>query len=148
MGLFALTAGNELWLAAQKIKESGNEYEYMLWHTLGDRIAEACAEYFHTEILCKGQKFGIRPAIGYPICPDHTQKTEVFEMLNATELAGISLTENFAMTPPSSICALWLPDKTAKYFDLGKISEEQIKDFCQRREVSEEVLKKYLAISL
>lgn len=148
VGLFALTAGNELWLAAQKIKESGNEYEYMLWHTLSDRIAEACAEYFHTEILCKGQKFGIRPAIGYPICPDHTQKTEVFEMLNATELAGISLTENFAMTPPSSICALWLPDKTAKYFDLGKISEEQIKDFCQRRNISAEILKKYLAISL
>ncbi len=127
----------------ESLKE--DNYISLLWQTLSDRLAEALAEYTHTEILCNGDKYGIRPAMGYQIYPDHSEKYKIFELL---EESRVSLTENYSMKPVSSVCAMFIPSKKAKYFELTQISKEQFANYASRKNVDSDILKKYIAIEV
>ena len=140
----------------------GDAYENILIQTLADRFAEASAERLHqqvrrefwryapeeqlsTEELLRESYTGIRPAPGYPACPDHTEKTRLFELLNATQDIGISLTESMAMQPASSICGYYFSHPESHYFGLGKIGRDQLEDYAKRKDFSVEEMEKWLS---
>jgi len=127
---------------------------------LADRLAEALAEHMHREVrlkhwgyavtenlsndeLIKESYRGIRPAPGYPACPDHLEKIGLFNLLNATELTGVSLTETLAMLPASSVSGWYFGHPHAKYFGLGKINQEQLEDVANRKKIKSSELKKW-----
>ena len=129
---------------------------------LADRLAEAFAEKMHEVVrkdlwgyavdealsndeLIKETYRGIRPAPGYPACPDHTEKIDLFRILNATELSGVSLTESLAMYPTAAVSGWYFAHPQAKYFGLGKITEEQIKDISQRKGLSFDEMDRWLS---
>ena len=132
---------------------------------LADRLAESLAEYIHekvrkelwgysknenlqTQELIKEKYIGIRPAPGYPACPDHSEKVKLFSLLEAEKNTGISLTENFAMLPAASISGWYFSHPESKYFGLGKISLEQIKRISIDRREEIHLTKKYLSTNL
>ena len=132
---------------------------------LADRLAEATAEYLHELIrkeywgydcsenlsndeLIKEKYKGIRPAPGYPACPDHTEKETIFNLLNATELTGVSLTESLAMYPTASVSGWYFGNPSAKYFGLGKIAMDQVEDISKRKKVDVDIMKKWLSPNL
>ena len=117
---------------------------------LADRLAEAFAECMHEKVrreywgyaadeklsnedLIKESYVGIRPAPGYPACPDHTEKYKLFKLLNATENAGIILTESLAMYPAASVCGWYFAHPESKYFGIGKIEKDQVEDYAKRK---------------
>jgi len=117
---------------------------------LADRLAEAFAEYLHevarrawyetgpklpTEQLMAERFRGIRPAFGYPACPDHSEKSKLFALLGAEE-AGLALTETYAMTPPASVSGIYLAHPEARYFSVGRIARDQVEDYAARKGVS------------
>ena len=129
---------------------------------LGDRFAEAFAEYLHLHIrkeiwgyasnenlsnsdLIKEDYTGIRPAPGYPACPDHLEKTTIFNVLNVEQEIGVKLTESMAMWPTSSVSGYYFANLESKYFGLGKIKEDQIVDYAKRRGISTEMATKWLS---
>ncbi len=134
IGAFAATAGTPLKRRADELAAAGDDYASLLACALGDRIAEAASEWLHRkvrrelwgyaaderlsadELLAEKYK-GIRPAIGYPVFPDHAQKRELFALLDVPAAIGVTLTESFMMTPPSSTCGLYFASPSAKYFD-------------------------------
>jgi 5-methyltetrahydrofolate--homocysteine methyltransferase len=127
-------------------------------------LAEAFAEYLHkkardewgygreenlnTDALIREEYRGIRPAAGYPACPDHTEKGPLFELLQATENAGIMLTENFAMQPGSSVSGLYFAHPQAQYFAVGKIGRDQIIDYAARKGMDLSTLERWLSPNL
>ena len=128
---------------------------------LADRFAEAFAERLHERVrkefwgydtneeldniaLIKEQYKGIRPAPGYPACPDHQEKTTLFDLLNATENCGVQLTENFAMMPASSVSGWYFANPNSKYFGLGKIQKDQVADYAKRTGKSIEETERWL----
>jgi len=128
---------------------------------LADRFAEAFAEALHLhtrkeywgydaqeqlspEELIKEQYKGIRPAPGYPACPDHTEKYKLFDLLNAQNNAGISLTESLAMYPASSVCGWYFSHPQSQYFGIGKIEQDQFKDYAARKGMDEATAEKWL----
>jgi 5-methyltetrahydrofolate--homocysteine methyltransferase len=128
---------------------------------LADRLAEALAEFLHlkvrteywgystneiptTEDLIKENYAGIRPAPGYPACPDHTEKNKLFHLLDATNGIGIQLTESLAMFPASSVCGWYFSHPDAKYFGVGKIEKDQLNNYAERKGMSEEDAIKWL----
>jgi len=134
----------------QKFEAAHDDYNKIMLQALADRFAEAFAEVLHmrtrkefwgydaneqlsSEELIKEQYTGIRPAPGYPACPDHTEKYKLFELLNATENAGISLTESLAMYPASSVCGWYFSHPQSQYFGIGKIQKDQLKDYAGRK---------------
>jgi 5-methyltetrahydrofolate--homocysteine methyltransferase len=142
-------------------KESGNDYRAILMQTLSDRLAEAFAELLHLKVrkslwgyasdenlgkdeIIDCQYRGIRPAMGYPACPDHTEKKELFRLLNATEITGISLTENFAMYPTASVSGLYFAHPQSHYFGVEKLSKDQIADYATRKEMPVEEVERFL----
>jgi 5-methyltetrahydrofolate--homocysteine methyltransferase len=150
IGAFAVTAGLgiESWVAAYEAAQ--DDYSAILLKALADRLAEAFAERLHervrrelwgyasdealsNEALIEERYRGIRPAPGYPACPDHTTKTVLFELLGATRHTGITLTESFAMYPAASVCGLYFSHPESQYFVLGRITREQVQDYAQRR---------------
>jgi 5-methyltetrahydrofolate--homocysteine methyltransferase len=131
---------------------------------LADRLAEAFAELMHLKVrrdywayspnenleledLIKDRFQGIRPAMGYPACPEHSEKATLFKLLDAENL-GIRLTENFAMWPAASVSGLYFAHPQSKYFNVGKISKEQIEDYATRKNISIELAEKYLSVNL
>ncbi|MFI3290515.1 MAG: methionine synthase [Opitutales bacterium] len=122
-----------------------DNYMSLLWQSLADRLVEALAEYTHREIFCNGQKYGIRPALGYAIYPDHSEKYKVFELL---EEEKVKLTENYSMQVVSSVCAMFIPTRQSKYYDLKHISKEQFLDYAKRKNVDADILKKFCAIEI
>jgi 5-methyltetrahydrofolate--homocysteine methyltransferase len=127
---------------------------------LADRLAEALAEYLHRLVregywgyeaaksfsndeLIQEKYRGIRPAPGYPACPDHLEKNSIFDLLNATEKLGVSLTESLAMTPASSVSGWYFAHPDAKYFGLGKITEEQVYDIAKRKNASFDTISRW-----
>ena len=131
---------------------------------IADRFAEAFAEYLHHQIrtkhwgyaatenlnneeLIKEHYKGIRPAPGYPACPEHTVKKDIFSLLQAKEI-GMELTESMSMMPASSVSGFYFAHPEAKYFSVDKIDEDQIDDMAKRRSISKDQLKKWLASSL
>jgi 5-methyltetrahydrofolate--homocysteine methyltransferase len=164
IGMFAVTAG----LGADKIEKrfeaAGDDYSSIMVKALADRLAEAFAEYMHervrtdlwgyaqgedlsSEQLIKEAYAGIRPAPGYPACPEHTVKADLFKTLQAEEI-GMELTESFAMYPGAAVSGFYFSHPESKYFVVGKIGQDQVDDMAQRRGVSKEELERYLAPNL
>lgn len=150
LGGFAVTAGlGADALVAQYDKEN-DDYKSIMAKALADRLAEAFAEYLHREVranwwgyaqtetlsnedLIRENYRGIRPAPGYPACPEHTEKTTLFKLLNATENAGISLTESMAMMPAAAVSGFYFAHPESQYFGLGKIGKDQVQDYANRK---------------
>ncbi len=151
-GGFAVTAGHGVEQFAQHFRAAQDDYSAIMVQALGDRLAEAFAEYAHRqarewcgfgagedlshEQLIAEAYRGIRPAPGYPACPEHTEKRVLFELLSAPSATGIELTESCAMTPPSSVSGFYLNHPEAKYFGVGKIGADQAKDYAARKRMS------------
>jgi 5-methyltetrahydrofolate--homocysteine methyltransferase len=148
LGGFAVTAGAGVETFAAEFKAAGDDYNAIMTQALGDRIAEAMAEYFHKQgrdfcgfgrtenltmqELIREKYRGIRPAPGYPACPDHTQKPQLWQLMNVEAATGIRLTESCAMYPASSVSGFYLNHPDSKYFAVGKIGRDQIEDYASR----------------
>jgi 5-methyltetrahydrofolate--homocysteine methyltransferase len=162
IGAFVVTAAldNE----ALKIYKD-DDYATIMIRILSDRIAEAAAEHLHEKIrkkhwgyaadedlgiedLLKIRYRGIRPAPGYPACPDHTEKRAIFDLLDAERLTGAGLTENFAMTPPAAVSGYIFSHPASVYFNIGKIGEDQLKDYASRKKMSVAEAARWLAPNL
>ena len=164
VGGFAVTAGLGVEAFAQTFREKHDDYSAIMVQALGDRLAEAFAEWAHKQArefvgfgrgedltndqLIKEQYRGIRPAPGYPACPEHTEKGTLFGLLDATKVAGIGLTESFAMTPASSVSGFYFNHPDAKYFGLGKIGLDQVEDYAARKGMTVEEAAKWLGPNL
>ena len=149
LGAFAVTAGGNLDALVARFERENNDYDAIMAKALADRLAEALAELMHkrarefwgygkderltVEDLIDERYRGIRPAPGYPACPDHSEKREVFDLLRVEENAGICLTENFAMSPASSVCGFYFSHPQARYFAVGKIGRDQVEDYRRRK---------------
>ncbi len=144
---------------------AGDDYQTIMLRILADRFAEAAAEWLHHEIRVKHWGYaadekltmteilkvkyqGIRPAPGYPACPDHTGKREIFELLRATETIGVSLTESYVMVPVSSVCGYIFASPGSSYFSVGTIGRDQLEDYAARCGISVEEAAKWLAPNL
>ncbi|MSQ80333.1 MAG: methionine synthase [Candidatus Methylopumilus sp.] len=164
IGIFAVTSGLGMEKYEQEFKNKNDDYSSIMFKSLADRLAEAFAEYMHErvrkdlwgyaakedlnkEALIKESYQGIRPAPGYPACPDHTIKEDIFKHLNLNEV-DMHLTDSFAMFPASSVSGFYFSHADAHYFSVDKIGEDQLKDIAKRRNVSIDFLKKWLAPNL
>lgn len=149
----------------QRFISEHDDYNKIMLQALADRLAEAFTELLHkrtrrefwgyipqetltTEELVKETYQGIRPAPGYPACPDHTEKYKLFDLLNATENAGITLTESLAMYPAASVCGWYFSHPQSSYFGVGKILPDQLADYAQRKGMSEEEIGRWLSPNL
>lgn len=163
-GLFAVTAGLGVEKKEKAFIDALDDYSAIMFKALADRLAEAFAECLHHRVrtdlwgYATGEQLsnddmiaekyrGIRPAPGYPACPDHSAKTELFRVLNAEEI-GMSLTESLAMMPAASVSGFYIGHPDAVYFNVGKIGEDQLHDMAQRRGMDEKVLERLLAPNL
>ena len=165
IGGFVVTSGIGIEKWIEKFESDHDDYNSILIKALADRLAEAFAEYLHqkvrTEIwgYAKAEKFtnddlikekyqGIRPAPGYPACPDHTEKIGLFELLNATEETGVSLTDSLAMYPTASVSGWYFANPVSKYFGVGNILEDQLVDLAKRKGYDKETMEKWLSSNL
>ncbi|QBG47852.1 methionine synthase [Verrucomicrobia bacterium S94] len=164
IGAFSVTAGPEAVVKANAFKADHDDYNAIMVQALGDRLAEAFAEYLHKqtrdawgygktetctiEQMIKEKYQGIRPAAGYPACPDHTEKKTIFQLLETTKRTGIELTESMAMTPPSSVSGLYFSHPESRYFPLGRINRDQVADYAERKGWDMETAEKWLAPNL
>ncbi len=165
MGAFVVTAGTALGERANELEKRGDDYNSIMLKALADRLAEAMAEYLHERVrvdfwgYAKDEKLdnaaliaekyrGIRPAPGYPACPDHLEKDTIFELLNASERIGVVLTEQKAMFPASSVSGYYFGHRDAKYFGLGKIGKDQVEDYARRKQIDIELAERWLSPSL
>jgi 5-methyltetrahydrofolate--homocysteine methyltransferase len=163
-GGFAVTAGLGVEQFAESFRRAHDDYSAIMVQALGDRLAEAFAEYLHkkarefsgfgrTEDLSNEQLIseayrGIRPAPGYPACPEHSEKATLFSLLDAPKATGITLTESFAMSPASSVSGFYFNHPQAKYFGLGKIGRDQVEDYAARKGLSVDEAARWLSPSL
>ncbi|MDA1081899.1 MAG: methionine synthase [Gemmatimonadetes bacterium] len=165
MGLFAVTTGIGLPERAEAFEAAHDDYSAILLKALADRLAEAFAETLHERVrrelwayapdehldnaaIIREQYQGIRPAPGYPACPDHTEKATVFRLLDATARAGISLTESFAMLPASAVSGTYFWRPESRYFGVGKIERDQVEAYAQRKGITVEVAERWLSPNL
>jgi 5-methyltetrahydrofolate--homocysteine methyltransferase len=164
IGGFVVTAGEEVEEFSETFKENNDDYSAIMVKALGDRIAEALAEMMHKKArenwgygkeeklspadLIKEKYRGIRPAPGYPACPDHTEKAELWRLLDAEKNIGAELTENYAIYPPSSVAGLYFPHPDSKYFHVGQINRDQVEDYAKRKGISVEEAEKWLRPNL
>tara|TARA_R110002096_G_scaffold436050_1_gene666153 strand:+ start:91876 stop:94518 length:2643 start_codon:yes stop_codon:yes gene_type:complete len=164
IGCFAVTAGLGMEEILEKFEKEHDDYQAIMIKALADRLAEALAEMLHQKVRKEiwgyspdenlenkdliGEKYiGIRPAPGYPACPDHLEKKTIFKLLEAEKI-GMKLTENLAMYPASSVSGYYFAHPESKYFGLGKISEDQVEDYSQRKGISKVEAEKWLRPSL
>ncbi len=164
IGLFAVSAGMGMEKRLAQFEAAHDDYSAIMFKSLADRLAEAFAEYMHervrtdlwgyaagehleVEALIKEQYQGIRPAPGYPACPDHTVKPDMFKLLQCDEV-GMSLTDSFAMQPAAAVSGFYFAHKDAKYFSVDKIGEDQLLDMAKRRGLPKEYLERWLAPNL
>ncbi len=162
LGCFCVTAGFGTAALAEKFEKELDDYSAIMIKALADRLAEAFAEYLHKEVrtmywgyasseelsnqelIAEAYK-GIRPAPGYPACPDHLEKLTIWEVLEVEQKIGVTLTESLAMWPAASVSGYYFANPEAKYFGLGKIKEDQVADFAERKEIPMEKAKQWLA---
>ncbi len=161
IGMFAVTAGHGLEDIVKELEGNNDDYHAIMVKILADRLAEAFAEWLHWKVrteywgyspqenlslqqMFKEEYRGIRPAAGYPACPDHREKITIFALLQATEKAGIELTENLMMVPGASVSGIYLAHPEAYYFNLGKITTEQLEDYARRIGIGAEEAEKYI----
>ncbi|MBB3182587.1 5-methyltetrahydrofolate--homocysteine methyltransferase [Halomonas fontilapidosi] len=162
IGGFAVTTGHGVEALAERYKAAGDDYNAILVQSLTDRLAEAFAERLHERVrkefwgyvpeetldndaLIAEKYQGIRPAPGYPACPDHTEKATLFRLLQATDNAGLALTENFAMWPAAAVAGWYFSHPRSKYFSTGKISRDQVEVLATRKGMTLEELERWLA---
>jgi len=161
VGCFCVTTGFGTAELATKFEADNDDYNSIMIKALADRLAEAFAEYLHKEVrtkywdyaknedltnedLIKENYKGIRPAPGYPACPDHLEKQTIWKLLNVEENIGVKLTESLAMWPAASVSGYYFANPEAKYFGLGKITQDQLKDYAKRRSISEDEATRWL----
>jgi 5-methyltetrahydrofolate--homocysteine methyltransferase len=161
MGCFCVTTGFGTQKLAQQFEEAHDDYNSIMIKAIADRLAEAFTEYLHKEVrtrywgyvskedlsndeLIKEQYRGIRPAPGYPACPDHLEKNTIWEVLKVKENIGVELTESLAMWPAASVSGYYFAHPEAKYFGLGKINKDQLEDYSKRRNITMAEAKKWL----
>ncbi|MFD2514090.1 methionine synthase [Pontibacter locisalis] len=164
IGGFVVSAGFGIEKLLEKYEAEHDDYSSIMVKALADRLAEAFAELMHLKVrrelwgyspeehlsneeLIKEQYKGIRPAPGYPGCPDHTEKITLFNLLNAEE-TGVTLTENLAMYPAAAVSGLYFSHRESRYFGLGKIGEDQVADIAQRKGMPKEELERWLSPNL
>ena len=162
LGGFVTTAGIGAEALAAQYEAQGDDYNSIMVKALADRLAEAFAEHMHKRVrtefwgyapheqlnnaeLIKERYQGIRPAPGYPACPDHTEKHKLFELLDAQALTGVKLTEHFAMLPAASVSGWYFSHPQASYFGVGKILQDQVQSLAQRKGMSIDVMERWLA---
>lgn len=164
LGGFAVTSGPEIEDFAASFKAAGDDYSAIMVQALSDRLAEAMAEMMHKRVrdlwgygkeenlglddLIREKYRGIRPAAGYPACPDHTEKQTLWDLLKVEAATGISLTESFAMNPPSSVSGLYFAHPQSRYFGVGKIERDQVEDYARRKGMSIEEVERWLSPNL
>ncbi|HTO69153.1 MAG TPA: methionine synthase [Myxococcota bacterium] len=163
VGAFAVTAGLGADAIARRFEAELDDYHAIMTKALADRLAEAFAEWLHArarrdwgygraeelelEDLIAEKYRGIRPALGYPACPDHTEKATLFDLLGARDI-GMDLTSSFAMTPPASVAGLYFAHPRARYFSVGKIGRDQVADYAARKRVGIPEIERWLAPNL
>ncbi|KRB79096.1 methionine synthase [Noviherbaspirillum sp. Root189] len=164
IGLFAVTAGIGIEKYEKRFEDAHDDYSSIMLKSLADRLAEAFAEHLHERVrkdlwgyaadeklsnqeLIKEAYRGIRPAPGYPACPEHTVKADMFKLLQCEEV-GMRITESFAMFPGASVSGFYFAHPESKYFVVGKIAEDQVNDMAERRGVSKDDLERWLAPNL
>jgi 5-methyltetrahydrofolate--homocysteine methyltransferase len=162
VGAFAVAVHGTDELAARYEAEH-DDYRAIMVKALADRFAEAFAEYLHevvrrawyepeeqlsSEELAAEKFRGIRPAFGYPACPDHTEKRKLFELLGAEDAAGVSLTESFAMTPAAAVSGIYLAHPLARYFSIGRLGRDQVEDYAARKGMPLEEAERWLSPNL
>ncbi len=163
-GLFVVTAGPEIDEIAREREADHDDYSAILVKTLGDRLVEAGAEWLHrqarrdwgfgrderlsAEDLLRERYRGIRPAPGYPACPDHSEKEVIFRLLDAERRTGVRLTETFAMAPGSSIAGVYFSHPRSRYFAVGPIGRDQAVDYAARKGLTPGEIERFLALSL
>ena len=161
IGTFCVSTGFGSDELCKKYEDDNDDYSSIMVKALADRLVEAFAEYLHKKIrtsiwgyakdeattnedLIKEKYVGIRPAPGYPACPDHLEKSTLWKLMDVEKNIGVKLTENFAMWPASSVSGYYFANNNAKYFGLGKISNDQVIDYAKRRKITIEKAKKWL----
>jgi 5-methyltetrahydrofolate--homocysteine methyltransferase len=161
LGVFAVTAGLGAEGLCARFEADQDDYKSIMTKALADRLAEALAELLHKkaredwgygreerpgiEDLIREKYRGIRPAPGYPACPDHTEKGTLFELLGVEERIGIRLTETYAMLPASSVSGFYFAHPEARYFSVGKVDRDQVADYSRRKRMDLTVTERWLA---
>ncbi len=164
IGAFAVTAGHGCEELAAAAEADGDDYRAILIKALADRMAEAFAEYLHRKVRCEwgygslenltnddliDEKYrGIRPAFGYPACPDHLPKGRLWELLNTEEAIGMTLTESFAMWPAASVSGLYFSHPESRYFSVDRITKDQVEDYAGRMQITMNEMERWLAPNL
>jgi 5-methyltetrahydrofolate--homocysteine methyltransferase len=162
LGAFAVTAGIGADELAARFEAEHDDYRAIMVKALADRLAEAFAEYLHehargewyesdekltNEQLIEERYRGIRPAFGYPACPDHSEKSKLFELLGAQRL-GLELTESYAMIPAASVSGIYLAHPQARYFSVGRVGRDQVEDYARRKEAALDEVERWLRPNL
>ena len=165
MGAFAVTTGLGIEPHLERFRAEHDDYNAILLKSLADRLAEAFAERLHQRVrkefwgyaadeqlsndaLIAESYQGIRPAPGYPACPEHSEKRVVFDLLKATDNADITLTDHFAMYPAASVSGLYFSHPDSKYFVVGRVTKEQVADYAKRKEVDLAQAERWLSFNL
>jgi 5-methyltetrahydrofolate--homocysteine methyltransferase len=165
IGGFVVTSGLGIDAKVEAFEKNHDDYNSILIKALADRLAEAFAEYLHEKVrreiwgyapdeshsnaeLIKETYVGIRPAPGYPACPDHTEKIGLFKLLDATRLTGVSLTDSLAMMPAASVSGWYFSNEQAKYFGVGKIGMDQVKSLAERKNISLQEMERWLSSTI
>ncbi|TXI62104.1 MAG: methionine synthase [Flavobacterium sp.] len=165
IGCFCVSTGFGVDEKASEFEKQLDDYNSILVKALGDRLAEAFAEYLHLKVrkeiwgyasdevlsndeLIKEKYKGIRPAPGYPACPDHLEKPTIWKLLKVEQEIGVKLTESMAMWPAASVSGYYFANPESKYFGLGKIKKDQLEDYAKRRNISVELAEKWLSTNL
>jgi 5-methyltetrahydrofolate--homocysteine methyltransferase len=164
IGGFAVTAGIGLKELCDRFRAQNDDYNAIMAEAIADRLAEACAEYLHKRVraewgygrgedltneqLIREEYRGIRPAAGYPACPDHTEKGDLWRLLDVERRTGIKLTESFAMWPGSSVSGLYFAHPAARYFPVGKLGRDQIVDYQARKGLPLAEIERWLGSNL
>ncbi|WP_349432384.1 methionine synthase [Methylomarinum sp. Ch1-1] len=165
VGGFAVTTGIGIETKLKEFEQDHDDYSAIMLKALADRLAEAFAEYLHEvvrknywgyakeerhdskELIAEAYQ-GIRPAPGYPACPDHTEKGKLFDLLNVTPTTTIELTESYAMTPTAAVSGWYFSHPASQYFNVGKIDQKQLQDYAQRKGMPTEVTERWLSAHL
>jgi 5-methyltetrahydrofolate--homocysteine methyltransferase len=161
--MFAVTAGIGVDAVVRRYEQEHDDYNAIIVKALADRLAEAFAEYLHAQARRDwgygdrerlnaaemiAERFrGIRPAFGYPACPDHSEKFELFRLLDAGK-QGITLTEHAAMSPPASVSGLYFSHPDASYFNIGRVGRDQVESYAKRKGMSIEEVERWLGSNL
>lgn len=165
IGMFAVTTGLGIEKLVQKFEADHDDYNLIMVKALADRLAEAMAEWLHEKVrheywgyaadeyldaesLLREKYQGIRPAPGYPACPDHTEKNAIWDLLDVESNTGIQLTESLAMYPAASVCGIYFAHPDAKYFNVGLVGKDQIADYAERKQMSVQDVERWLASRL